>query len=461
MIAPPTAIDLLVEAEFLYPMTSGAPIVRGGEVAIANGRIVHAGPAKESGHWAPRRVLHGAGKAVLPGFVNAHCHAGSTVFRSQTDDQGGGAALYTIAFRMEKEIGAEEWRDLAWLGCLDMVKAGITTLNDIWYAPEALAEAAEVTGLRADIANKVFDVRLEELHHGDYTRHREIGAARLRAGIDFAERWHGGADGRIRARLGTHASDTCAEGLHREARAEADRLGIGMHMHTAQAPREVAYIREAHGKGPLEYLRDIGLLQPDVVCAHLTFASDGDLDAVKESGAAYAHCPIIYARRGSYPRLREIFDRGIPTGFATDWMTNDPFEGMRNAINATRVLLGDPGFLPCEEALRCHTIGSARALGLDAEIGSLAPGKRADLIMVDLDRPHLQPFYGGYPALVFYAKASDVVTSIVDGRVVMEDRRLVGVDEEAILAAVKRRVPRWSAQLKALGSGSVVDPCGC
>jgi 5-methylthioadenosine/S-adenosylhomocysteine deaminase len=455
----PTEIDLLVEAEFLYPMTAGSPVLAGGEVAISSSRIVHAGAAKPAGHWRAKRTLRGSGKAVLPGFVNAHCHAGSTVFRSQTDDQGGGAALYTIAFRMEKEIGDEEWRDLAWLGCLDMLKSGITTLNDIWYAPDRLAEAVDALGLRADIAHKVFDVHLEELHEGDYTRHPEIGAARLRDGVAFAERWNGKAGGRVRARMGTHASDTCAAGLHREARAEADRLGIGMHIHTAQSAREVEQIRKEQGKGPLEYLRDIGMLRDDVVCAHLSFAGPADLAALKETGAKYAHCPIIYPRRGRYPPLRDIIRRGIPTGFATDWMTNDPFEGMRNAINVCRVVLGDPAFLPCEEALRRHTMESARVLGRDAEIGSLEAGKKADLIMINLDRPHLQPFYGGYPAVVFYAKATDVVTSIVDGRIVMEDRRLVGHDEERILAAVKARIPRWASQLKALGSGAVACPC--
>jgi 5-methylthioadenosine/S-adenosylhomocysteine deaminase len=455
----PEAIDLLVEAEFLYPMSAGSPIVRGGEVAISGDRIVYAGKAKPRGAWAAKRTLSGAGRAVLPGFVNCHCHTASTVFRSQTDDQGGGVGLYTIAFRMEKEIAAEEWRDLAWLGCVDMLKSGITTLNDIWYAPEMLAEAVEATGLRADIANKIFDVHLEELHRGDYTRDPARGAARLRHGVDFVARWHGKAKGRIRGRIGTHASDTCGPALHKAAREEADRLGVGMHIHTAQSQREVEHIRTAHGCGPLEYLRDIGLLKSDVVVAHLNYATDGDLAAVKETGAQYAHCPTIYPRRGRFPRLKAIGARGIPTGFGTDWMQNDPFEGMRNAMNVSRVVLGDPGFLTSEEALRHHTIDAAHALESGDEIGSLEAGKKADLIVLDLDQPHLQPFYGSYAALGFYAKSTDVVTSIVDGTIVMENRRLTAVDEAAILAAIKARVPRWSAQLKTLGSTAVVDPC--
>ena len=129
MPAAPEPVDLLVRADYLYPMSDGAPVIAGGEVAIRAGRIVHAGPARPAGNWNAGTVIDGAGKAVLPGFVNCHSHAASLVFRSQSDDGAGGAALYTVAFRMEKEIGADEWADLARLGCADMLRAGITTIN--------------------------------------------------------------------------------------------------------------------------------------------------------------------------------------------------------------------------------------------------------------------------------------------------------------------------------------------
>jgi 5-methylthioadenosine/S-adenosylhomocysteine deaminase len=445
-------IDLLVRADYLYPVSEGMPIIRDGEVAIAADRIVYAGPRKAEGSWQARRVVAGGGKAVLPGLVNCHSHTASVIFRSQTDDFTAGVGLYSIAFRMEKEISPEEWHALALLGCIDMLRAGITTINDLWYSPDRLAAAVEQSGLRAMIANKIFDVRLEALHAGDYARERAAGAARLRTGVEFVERWNGKANGRISGRIGTHASDTCDPALHREARAEARRLGVGMHIHTAQSAREVEHITATRGCGPLEYLRDIGLLADDVVCAHLTFASDGDLDAVRETGARYAHCPTIYPRRGRYPRLDDIRRRGIVTGFATDWMLNDPFEGMRNAMNATRLLASDADLLPSQEALWHHKMGSARVLGLDHEIGSLEAGKKADLIVLDLDRAHLQPYYGGYPALVYYAKTSDLMMSVIDGEIVIEEGRPIHLDEAAILADIKRRVPAWRETLRALGS---------
>jgi len=456
----PREIDLLVRAGFLYPVTGGLPVVPDGEVAVRGGRILHAGPRLPDGSWKPARTIGGGGMAVLPGFVNAHCHTASIVFRSQTDDHPPGASLINVAFRMEKDIPDTDWALLAEAGCADMLMAGVTTLNDLWYAPWHLAASVERAGLRAQIAHKVFDVRLEALYSGDWTHHPEIGAERLRDGVDFAERWHGKADGRITARIGTHATDTCAPELIREGRAEATRLGIGMHIHAAQSPNELAHIREVHGTGPLEYLRDLGMLAPDVVVAHLSGASDADLDAVRETGARYAHCPTIYPRRGRYPRLKEIMARGIPTGFGTDWMLNDPWEGMRTAINTMRVLHQDAHAMSCAQALWLHTMGAATVLGLDAEIGSLEPGKKADLIVVDLNRPHLQPYYGGHEALVYYARASDVVTSVVDGRVVMEAGRPLHLDPDAALAALAARVPHWRRGLERLGSRAVFGP-GC
>ncbi len=445
-------IDLLVSAAFLYPMSDGFPILRDAEIAVLGSRIVHAGPCLPEGSWRAKRRIGGPDTAVLPGFVNCHTHTASTVFRGRTDDNSRGVGLYDVAFRMEKVIGREEWRDLSWAGAVEMIRAGFTTINDLWYAPDLLAEACVATGLRATIANKVFDVALERLSSDDYTHYPALGAQRLQEGIDFAEHWHGREGGRIQARLGPHASDTCAPALHRQLRAEANRLKLGLHVHTAQSRREVEEVNRSRGKGPLEHLLELGVLGPDVTIAHLTFASDADLDAAASSGAHYAHCPTMYPRRGRYPRFQAIVDRGIQTGFATDWMQNDPFEAMRYAISALRLIAGDADVMPCREALARSTIEAAKVMGLDAEIGSLEIGKKADLILVDLDRSHLQPFYGDYAALVFYARADDIVTSVIDGQIVYEAGRLTKIDEVPIRAALRRHVTTWHRHLIELGA---------
>ena len=449
-------VDLLVRADYLYPMSDGLPIVTDGEVAIAAGRIVYAGKRQSDGHWQARRVIAGRHRAVLPGIVNCHTHTADILFRGQTDDASGGQGLYNVAFQIEKDITPDEWHALAQLGCLDMLRAGVTTVNDMMYSPDSLARAVEESGLRAVIADTIYDVRMEALKDNDYTHYPEFGTNGLRANVAFVERWHGKAGGRITARIAPHATDTCSAELLRDARAEAHRLGVGMHIHGAQSKREATYIQEAHGCGTMEFLRDLGVLGSDVAVAHLSFATDADFDAVREMNAAYLHCPTVYARRGRYPRLEAALSRSIRTGFATDWMLNDPFEGMRYAMNAMRLRLGDPDVLPSVEALRFFTIGGAEALGMETEIGSLEAGKRADLIMVDLDRSHMLPFYGSYPSLLWYLKSSDVVTSVIDGRVVLDDGTPVFSPAPAILDDIRLRSRAWRDKLATLGSAMVV-----
>ena len=455
-------IDLLVNAEFLYPVSDASPIIPNGQVAVVGDRITYAGPAMPKGYWSAKNTLNGDGKIVLPGFVNCHSHAASLIFRSQTDDHAAKAALLDVAFRMEKEVTEQEWSLLGRLGCADMLLSGITTINDIWYSPDTLVESVIASGLRAQIANKIFDVKLEELRNGDYTHHHAIGDQRLRHGIEFVEKWHGAAQGRITGRIGTHATDTCSSDLFREARAEATRLNVGMHVHAAQSASETEYIKQQYGCGPVEFLRDVGMLASDVVLAHLVFAQAADLDAAASVDAKYAHCPTIYPRRGRYPEFEKIIERGITTGFATDWMLNDPFEGMRYAMNAMRLRQGNPHAMTCEQALRFHTLGAAEVLGLDKDIGSLEVGKKADLIVVDINKPHLQPYYGSHAAFVYYAKSSDVETAVIDGRVVMHERHIYGLDHHIALESIKKLLPSWRGGLQLLGSRAVFGPgCDC
>ncbi len=457
----PQQVDILIEAAFLYPMSEGMPVIAGGEVAITGDRIVYAGAAKAADTWAPRRRIDARAHAVLPGFVNAHCHSASIVFRSQTDDPPGGITLYTIGFRGEPRITPEEWHDLAHVGAIDMIKAGVTTINDIYFEPDGLAHAVEATGLRAQLCDEIFDVDKEQLASGDYTRYPERGAARLKKSLDFSARWHGKADGRIATRLGPHAVDTCAPEFHREIAAEARRLGLGLHIHAAQSAREVEVVKAMYGRSSLEHLAHLGVMGPDTVLAHLTFASPADLDAVRDAGARYAHASTIYPRRGVYPDAPAIEKRGIPMGLATDWMMNDPFEGMRNAINALRLKAGSVDAMTTQHALWLATMGSARVVGLEHEIGSLEAGKKADVILVHLERPHLEPYYGAPASLVFYARAADVVTSIVDGRIIMEDRRVQGLDEVQALARARRHLPRLSGLMRELGGVThIACPCG-
>lgn len=457
----PEPVDLLVRAGFLYPVDGVHDVIPDGEVAVRDGVIVHAGPARPDGHWAARERIDRPSHACLPGFVNCHCHTASTVFRSQTDDGAGGGALYGIAFRGEARIEDADWRRLAVLGTAEMIRSGITTLNDFWYAPDAMAEIALATGLRMEIATEIVDLDKSGLADGDYTRDTRIGERTLRRGVDVARRWHGAGDGLVTARLGPHATDTCSGGLLCEVAAEARALGVGLHCHVAQSRQEAEVIRAAHGVGPAAWLAKLGVLGQDWVLAHLTFADAADRAAVAEAGAGYAHCATIYPRRGVYPELTAIRAEGIRTGLATDWMLNDPFEAMRNALNAVRLREGTHQALSTGQALEMATAGAAEVMGMGARIGRLTTGREADMILVDLDQPHLQPFYGEPASLVYYARAADVRWSFVRGRVVMREGEIPGIDVAAALQDVKVRATHFGAMMRELGGASRLPACPC
>ena len=454
-------VDLLVRADALYPMCDDKEIILDAEVAIVEDKIVYAGPRLDDDHWKVNQVINGNGKVITPGFVNCHSHTASIVFRSQSDDGSGGKALYSVAFRSEPDITPEQWRDFARVGVIDMIKSGFTTINDIWYEPETLAEICGDIGLRAQIAYKVFDVKLEGLYKGLYNHISKIGDERLERGINFVNSWNGFGNDLITGRIGPHATDTCSPELHKNAYLEAKRLGVGRHTHAAQSLGEVEYIRDKYGVGPVSYLEELGVLSSDLVLAHLTYADTQDLIAAAKNQVKYAHCSTIYPRRGVYPNIREISDKGIQWGLATDWMMNDPFEAMRNALNAIRLKEGRHDAYTSQEALYGATTNSAAVLGLEKSIGQVKPGFKADLIQIDINQPHSVPFYGEYSSIAYYARSSDVVTSIINGKLVMENRKIRGVDEYEALKNVEKHIPYFSDKFIKLGGAAHNGLCPC
>ncbi len=453
-------VDLLIRAKWIFPVNGSADSIQNGEVAIKDGKIKYLG-SKMPENWQAKNVVDLPNNALLPGFVNSHCHAASTVFRAQSEDGEGGRALYTVAFRGEGLIESDDWAIMAKLGVLEMAKAGITTLNDFWYAPDDMGEAALATGLRMQLATEILDVDKNLIPNGDYTRFSNIGERTLRNGVEAANRWHGRNNGLVTSRLGPHAIDTVSEGLFRECVKEARKNGWGLHTHAAQSRQEVDYIRKKTGVGPVTWLGDLGLLGSDWVLAHLTFADNSDLNAALEHDIGYAHAASIYPRRGTYPDLNGARSKGIRSGMASDWLLNDPFEIMRVMLSATRLAASDYKALSSYEALELATAGAADVIGLGDRIGRLKVGYEADIISVALDRPHMQPFYGTVTSLVWHARASDVTHSWVKGKPVVVDGEVEGINERDALDTFQSRLNHLGEIIRSLGGVTRTDPCPC
>ena len=446
-------VDHVILHATVFPDFEEAAPIDDGFIAMGNGRIVALGPGSTASEWLQPgvNVTDASGMAAIPGLVNVHTHLAAGIFRGLLDEGSRGRGLYDIAFPMEQRLEPE---DIYWLGlqgCIEVLKSGCTTVNDIFYFADSLARAVDAIGLRAVLAEKIFDADLPRIGHGDYTRDRERGERKLAANVALIEDWHGAKDGLITCRIGTHATDTCSAELLSLASQEARRLGVGLHIHVAQSPIEMEHVASTHGRTPVEYLSDLGLLGPETLAVHCSNNSDGDLDLMAATDTAYACCPTMYPRRGRFPRLGAFLERGIRTGFGTDWIRMDPWEGMRNAMCAVRLLTQEPEALPSRELLDLQTMGSARALGMADEIGSLAVGKRADVTLIDMDRMHLQPFYGATPGIFHSVYPSDVHTVFVEGNVALRAGVVVGVDEETVLSEVKSRKAKYRQWREALG----------
>ncbi len=446
--------DLVVRDGYIMTLDGERPRMEKGSVLVQDGRVssIVTDESHPSELDSAVRSVDARGRLIMPGLVNAHTHLAGCVFRGLLDDWTyPSSGLHALAFPMELELTRDDYYWLSLLGAIETVRAGSTTISDMYHHSETAAQAAHEVGLRAVIAHKVYDCDLRAVGRGDYSRSSRIRRERVGASVRLFENWHGRAGGRITCRVGAHATDTCSEDLLQQMRRMADEYGAGLHIHVAQSPAEVAHIRKMHGLSPVAYLQQLDFLRPDVEVVHLTEASGEDLDILQREGATYAHCAPRYGRSGKYPPLKEAhLDRAIPTGFGTDWLRMDMWDGMRQTASNMSLSSGEGGLLSARDLLHLCTQGAARVLGMEDELGVLRPGAAADMILIDLDRPKLQPFFGTAQNVVFHVDGGDVDGVIVAGEEIVREGRCLHVDEAEVLRQVQKRIPRFLQILERL-----------
>lgn len=425
----------LLRAGWVIPVDPQFRVIRDGAIAVEDDRIVAVGAAAEvaealaGDHFD---VLEFPGHALMPGIVNVHTHVAGCIFRGLTEDRTDG--FYGLALPLERFLDEEAIYVLSRLGVAEVLLAGCTVINDMYHHAAETARAADELGIRAQVAHKVFDTDLAGIRNGRHDRIPEEGARRLEENLALYERWNGAGGGRIEVRIGAHAADTCSPELLAHIRDEAARRDAGKHIHVAQSPEECDYMRETYGMGSIEFLDRQGFLGPRTIVAHVTYATDDEIKLLAESGTPVAHCPAIVAKRGRFGPLKAMYDAGVRIGWGTDWVTMDPWDAMRFGIAAPRLVHRDISLLSAREAIWRSTMGSADVLGWADRVGSLEPGKEADLILVDLDQPHLAPLHDPVTALVYNATGRDVSHVMIGGRFVVRDRVLQTADSGELVA---------------------------
>jgi len=391
-----------------------------GDVAITGRDIVAVGPQLD---FLATNTIDATGCAVVPGFVNAHMH--ETLDRGVFEDLPFTKWLNDFALPKDTAHIPEHIRVSALLNQTEMIRNGTTTFIDIFRFPDQAAAVAEQSGLRAIFSPQLID---DPVGPGES----------LASTLAFMERWHGRVPGRIATWFGPHAMYSCSVDTLREIRTHADRMGVGIHIHLAETPFEVSWVAErSGGKSPTEYLDELIGLGPDVLAAHCIELTDTDIARIAQAGVGVGHCPTSNAKLGNgVARVVEMRERGVRVGLGTDSnMTNnnlDMIEEMRMASLVQKQRLRDPAVMSSFETLRLATRGSAEALGMDTEIGSLESGKRADVAIIDLGAAHMRPIveYGRtniVEQVVWSACGTDVRDTIVDGRVLMRNREVLSL----------------------------------
>ncbi len=436
--------NLVLTGEYLLTMDRAGTILREGGIAIAGDAILEVGPAAdlEARHPSAQVIAEPRG-LIMPGLVNVHTHAAMSLFRGLADDLPLMQWLTEHIFPREAALTGELVYQGTLLSICEMIKSGATSFCDMYLFAADVARAVEESGMRAWVGEVLYDFpspNYGELEHGfAYTK-------------DLLDRYR--HHPRITVTIDPHAVYTCSPDLLTRLGSMARDEGVLYVIHLAENDEETRTCLERYDRRPVEHLEALGLLGPHVVADHCVRLNGAEIALLAERGVKVAHCPESNLKLASgIAPVAELLAAGVTVGLGTDGSASnndvDLFGEMSTAAKIQKVACMDPTVMPAAATLRAATLGGAAVLGADDCIGSLEAGKRADCIVLNMDQPHLTPLYNPVSHLVYAARGSDVIHSVIDGRLVMRNRQLLTLDEAGILA----RISEIAAPLGRRGNG--------
>ena len=422
------SVDTLILGPLLVTMDAEERILDTGAVAVRDGVIVAVGTRGDLEGVTAAETIDATGKLVMPGLVNAHTHLGDSLFRSLVEELPLEAWLERLWISERAFVSRESVELGARLSMAEMLRGGTTCALDMFWFPEAAADAALGAGFRLVTGPIFFDFDGPDGVAVD---------ARIATGERWLERY--AAEPLITPCVQPHNALTVSPDGLRAARDLAGRAGALFHTHCSETATEVRQTIERFGHTPVAHLDELGILDGPTVLAHCVHLADDDFARLRRSGAAVLHNPLSNLKLGSgVAPVARLLEEGIPVALGTDGPVSsndlDMWTAMRFAGLLQRGVHMDPVLTPAREVVRMATTVGAEALGLGDQVGRLAEGYRADLILIDLARPHLMPMYDVYGHLVYAVGRDDVRSVMVDGRWVMRDRTLGTIDEAAVLA---------------------------
>lgn len=432
--------DYIVLADFVLPMDRDLTVIRDGAVAIRDGKVEAVGRAAEIvSAYSAANMIGGSERAVIPGLVNTHTHAAMVYFRGLADDLPLKEWLEDHIWPAEaKWLSTDFVGDAVELACLEMLKAGVTLYNDMYFFGDAAGKATKRLGMRAVLGAGILDFPTAAAKTTDEYFSR--------AG-EFIDAWKG--DELITPCIAPHALYTCGPETLKRARRLADERDIPIHIHLAETQWEVSEVLSRYGKTPVRHLDSLGFLDKRVLAAHCVWLDEGEIGILAERGTGVSHCveSNLKLASGIAPVVK-MLKAGVKVTFGTDGAASnnnlDVLGDLSTAAKLHKAVSGDPTALDARTALLMATRWAAEAMGLDTVTGSLEPGKAADLVLLDLNRPHLTPVYDIYSHLAYTARASDVETVMVSGRVLVNCGSLRSGEESAILEKARY----WAGRIR-------------
>ncbi|MFH1245489.1 MAG: amidohydrolase [Candidatus Omnitrophota bacterium] len=427
------AVDTLISGGTVVTVNSDMAVIEDGAVAIKNGVMVAVGTRNViEGKFKANITINAAGKIVMPGLVNTHTHAAMVLFRGYADDLPLLQWLKEYIWPAEAEfISRENVRIASRLAIAEMLRSGTTTFNDMYFFEDDVAQVAKEAGIRVMIGEGLLDYP---------TPNSKTPEAGLKYTEELLKKYSG--DRLVTVAVAPHAPYTCSGELLKKAADLSKKYNSPLHIHLAETKDEVNDIVERYKMRPVAYLDSLGLLTDRTIAAHSIQVTDEELEllAARKTGVAHNPQSNMKLAEGVAP-VPPMLVLKVKVGLGTDGAASNNdlnmFEEMRTAALLHKVYTWTPTVLDARSVLRIATIGGAEVLGLQDKIGSLEEGKEADIIIIDVDQPHLVPLYNIYSLLVYAANGADVDTVMVAGKVVMKGKKLLTIDEQKAIGDMR------------------------
>ena len=421
-------MKLQIKNSLILTVNPQNEVLENADIAIENGCLLAVGKVPEN--FEADKVIDATDQIAMPGLVNTHTHIPMSLFRNYADDLPFWPWLLEKIKPAEDHLSAEHVYWGAKLGILELIQSGVTCFSDMYFYMGEVAKVVEESGIKACLSGVLLEVS-------------DLGPTFMKAAVDFHDSWHGKAGGRIKVFFGPHSMYLCGPEYLRETTEEALKRKTRIHIHLSESRQEVADSLEKYGKSPVQHLVDLGLFECLTAAAHCVHLSVEDIELLRKHKVSVLNNPTSNLKLANgFAPVEELLKKGVNVALGTDGSASNNnvnlFEEMHLAALVNKAINDNTESVPAQQVLRMATINGAKALGLEKEIGSLEVGKRADLILLDANKPHYYPRHNPVSSIAYSAQAADVSTVLVNGKVLMENYKVKTIDVEETMREGER-----------------------